>query len=212
MKIKFKLCLMIIAIMVVVISGISFILLNQASKVALDLSKQGIGYLAKQEAEYWKAREDGYIRVLRTVANVMADYEAVEPELRRNRYDTLLHGVLMGEPMLTSIYSVWKPGALDGMDDEFIGREGSSASGQYALRYSQEGTVITGTSVPQAEIDTAIVNLDGPSAKVDMVFDPVPATVSGKSTYLVKLAVPVINPRTGETVARVGCTLSIDAM
>ncbi|MDR2900271.1 MAG: methyl-accepting chemotaxis protein, partial [Treponema sp.] len=147
MKIKFKLSIIIIGIMVVVIAALSAIFIQQASKVALELNKTGTKNLAEAQAEYWKGREDGYMRVLRTVANVMADYEAVEPELRRNRYDTLLRGVLRGEPMIMSVYSVWKPNALDGMDSEFIGREGSSAIGQYAMNYTQTGSVITGSAL-----------------------------------------------------------------
>ncbi|MDR2899912.1 MAG: methyl-accepting chemotaxis protein [Treponema sp.] len=212
MKIKFKLSIIIIAIMIVVIASLAFIFLQRASNISLDLSRQGIEYLAEQQAEYWKGREDGYLRVLRTVANVMADYESVEPELRRNRYDTLLRGVLQGEPMMTSIYSVWRPDVLDGMDNANIGREGSSTTGQYAMNYAQEGTVITGSTLPKSGIDTAMANVSGSTARIDMVFDPVPSVVGGKNTWLLKMAVPVINPRTGETVARVGCTLSIDAM
>jgi methyl-accepting chemotaxis protein len=212
MKIKFKLSIMIIAIMTVVIASLSFIFLQQASKISLNLSLQSMEYLADQQAEYWKAREDGYIRVLRTVANVMADYDSVEPELRRNRYDTLLKGVLQGEPMITSIYTVWKSDALDGMDSEFIGREGSSPTGQYAIIYSQEGFRITGSALPQSDISTAVANMDGPTAKVDMVFDPVPKRINGKDKWHVKIAVPVISASTGETVARVGLFLSIEAI
>jgi methyl-accepting chemotaxis protein len=212
MKIKFKLSLIIILIMVVVIAALAFIFLNRASSISLDLSRQGIRYLASQQAEYWKGREDAYIRVLRTVANVMADFESVEPELRRNRYDSLLEGVLEGEPMITSIYTVWKPNAVDDMDAEWIGRQGSSPTGQYAIRYTQDGDVLTVDTVPQAEIATAIQNMDGPTAEQDMVFDPVPARVNGRDTWLVKMAVPVIDRDHGETVARVGITISIDAM
>ena len=32
-----------------------------------------------------------------------------------------------------SLYSIWKPNAVDGMDSRFIGRAGSSPTGQYAL-------------------------------------------------------------------------------
>ncbi len=212
MKIKVKLSIIIIAIMIVVITVLAVIFLQQASNISLNLSRQSISYLAQQQASYWQGREDAYIRVLRTVANVMADYETVEPELRRNRYDTLLHGVLMGESMITSIYSVWKANALDGMDNEFIGREGSSASGQYAMSYAQEGSVIRGSALSQIDITTAVANMDGQTARDDMVFDPVPQRVDGADTWLVRMAVPVINPRTGETVARVGCYIKIDAV
>jgi methyl-accepting chemotaxis protein len=200
------------AIIVVIVAGISFMLLQRASTISVALSNRGVTNLALQQTEYWKGREDAYIRVLKTVANVMADYENVEPELRRNRYDTLLHGVLMGEANMVSIYTVWKPNAIDGMDSEFIGREGSSPSGQYAMSYSQEGSVISGSTLPQADINTAIGYMEGANIRAEMVFDPAPARVNGKDTFIVKMAVPVINPRTGETVARVGCFLSIDAL
>jgi methyl-accepting chemotaxis protein len=212
MKIKFKLSIIIIAIMVVVIAALSAIFIQQASTVALNLNKAGTQHLASAQAEYWKGREDGYMRVLRTVANVMADYEAVEPELRRNRYDTLLRGVLRGEPMIMSVYSVWKPNSLDGMDAEFIGREGSSAIGQYAMNYSQTGDVITGSALAKGDIDSAIVNMSGATARTEMVFDPIPTKINGKDTLLIRMAVPVVNPRTGETVARVGCFIDSSAM
>jgi methyl-accepting chemotaxis protein len=212
MKIKFKLSIMIIAIMIVVIASLAFIFLNRASAISLDLSKQGIRYLASQQAEYWKGREDGYIRVLRTVANVMMDFESVEPELRRDRFDTLLRGVLQGEPNMISIYTVWKPNAIDGMDSENIGREGSTATGQYALIYTQDGDTITGATLPQADIVFTVGNMEGHAALKDVVLDPVPATVNGKNTWLVKMTVPVIDPNHGMIVARVGCLLSIDGL
>ncbi|HCC36556.1 MAG TPA: hypothetical protein DEQ14_02500, partial [Treponema sp.] len=75
MKLKFKLSLLMIAIMVVVVAGLSVILLQQASNISVDLSIKSIRYLAMEQSQYWKGREDSYIRVLRTLANVMADYE-----------------------------------------------------------------------------------------------------------------------------------------
>jgi methyl-accepting chemotaxis protein len=214
MKIKFKLSFIIIAIMVVVIASLSFIFLQQASDISLNLSRQGIGYLAESQAEYWKAREDGYLRVVRTAANVMADYETVEPELRRDRYDAMLKGILRGEPNIISIYTVWKPNAIDGMDDEFVGREGSSASGSYAIMYTQEyeGAEIIGAAMTQPDIEGSLENTAGPTAKIEVVFSPNKVTMNGKETWLVRMCAPVINPETGETVARVGCYITINAI
>ncbi|ULQ61008.1 hypothetical protein K7I13_07080 [Brucepastera parasyntrophica] len=212
MKLKFKLSLIVIVIMVALVFGISFTLLQTASGISLRQSKTAIRYLTAVQAEHWKGREDAFIRVLRTVASVMEDYETVEPELRRNRYDTLLHGVLAGEPAMTSIYTVWRVNGVDGMDRQYTGRQGSSPTGQYAIRYTKEGSVIQGDAVPKDEIDTAVANMDGATAQMDMVFEPVPAKVNGKDTYLVKMAIPVVNTETGQTVARVGCLLSIDAV
>jgi len=72
MKLKFKLSLFVIAIMVVVIVVVTTVLVRQSSAIAEDLNLKGIEYLAREQAQYWKGREDGYLQMLRGLANVMA--------------------------------------------------------------------------------------------------------------------------------------------
>ena len=77
MKIKVKLSILMIAIMMAVVTGLSVLLLRQASGIGKDLSLQGVHYLAGQRAEYWKAQEDRYIQILHTLSNVMSYYEGI---------------------------------------------------------------------------------------------------------------------------------------
>jgi methyl-accepting chemotaxis protein len=208
-KIKVKLSIIIIAIMVVVMAALSIILVMRASSLAMELNQSNTKNLAKTQAEYWKGREDGHIRMLKTIANVMADFEAVPAAQRRDRYDTLLRGAIQGEATIFTMYTVWKPNVLDGMDAEYIGREGSTASGQYAPMFVQEGRRFTISAMPQADFDLAVSNMDGPNAKLDMIYEPVQGKSDGKDTWLVKIAVPIIHPDTGETLGRLGCLLDI---
>ncbi|MDR0498036.1 MAG: methyl-accepting chemotaxis protein, partial [Treponema sp.] len=90
MKLKFKLSILVITIMAVVVTGISAILLREASNITIDLSTRELHNLAGQRAEYWKGREEGYLRALQTLAHVMTDYEALPPEMRRERFDDML--------------------------------------------------------------------------------------------------------------------------
>ncbi len=210
MKIKFKLSIMIIAIMVVVIAVLAFIFLQQASKISLNLSKQSIGYLTGQEAEYWKGREDGYIRVLRTLANIMADYEDTDANVRRDRFDGMLRGTFTSEPNMITLYTIWEPNAIDGMDSRFIGREGSSPTGQYAMVYSRERGAIEARA--STDIQATMAHLSGPDGRKDKVDDPIARTVNGKDTYVFRLMVPIIAARTNEPVGIVGCLIQIDAI
>jgi methyl-accepting chemotaxis protein len=166
--------------------------------------------LAGKEAEYWKAREDGYIRMLRTLANVMTDYENIPEEERRDRFDAMIMGALANEPQLLNVYSIWKPNALDRMDSQYIGRNGSSPTGQYAYTATREFGQIT--SRDSTDIDNAMTYFNGAGSKRDLVEDPFPRTVGGNNMYLVRLMVPIINPRTNETVGGVGCLLNISAI
>ena len=129
MKLKFKLSIMVIAIMAVVVTGISIVLLNRSSSETVQLNIEAISFLADVQAEYWQGRQEKRLVLLSALANIMADYESVPAEDRRDRYDNMLEGTLTANPDLLQIYTVWKPNAVDGMDARFISRNGSSPQG-----------------------------------------------------------------------------------
>ncbi len=133
MKIKFKLGAMMIGILVVVITGIAVLLLNRAAGISRDLSLRGVRYLTSQQAENWQAYTGSYLRIVRTLANIMADYEDIPVETRRNRFDAMLMGTMRSEPDMVTLYTIWKPNSIDSMDQQYIGRPGSTATGQYAV-------------------------------------------------------------------------------
>jgi len=209
-KIKIKLSLIVIAIVTVVASSIAILLLREASKISMEANLRGLKYLAREQAEHWKGREDAYIRALRTLSNVMDDYELIPANQRRDRYDDMLRSALSSEPNMITIYTIWKPNALDGMDSSFIGRTGSSPTGQYAMTFSKE----TGQLVGRASIDieNTMAYLNSPNAQKDRVDNPVPWKVNGKDTFAFKMMVPIINSHTNEVVGGLGCLLAIDVI
>ena len=210
MKLKYKLGVMMIAIMAVVAAGIAVLLLKKASGISMSLSLQGINFLAGHRAEYWKGRENGYIRVLRTLANVMEDYEDIQPENRRDRFDSMLLGTLTSEPNMIAVYTVWKPNAVDGMDENYIDRTGSGPNGQYAMIYSRETGEIIGRA--GVDIDDSMAYFNGPNSRKDRVEHPAPRKVNGKDTHVIRMMVPIVNHRTGEVVGGVGCLLDMAAI
>ena len=71
MKLKFKLSLLMIAIVVIAIGVTAIIVLSNASDIAEELSLRGLEDLGSWRAEYWKGREDGYMQILRTLSSLM---------------------------------------------------------------------------------------------------------------------------------------------
>ena len=206
MKIKFKLSIMVIAIMTLVVAGISFILLSQATTIARGLSMRSIRNFARLEAEYWKGREEGYLRAVRTLANLMADYENIPVEERRDRFDSMLYSTLHHETQMIRVYTVWKPNAVDGMDSNYIDRIGSGPGGQYATSYTMEtGEIIARTS---DDIADAMAFLNGPNARNDRVEHPFKMTIGNEEAYVFRMMVPIINARTNEVVGGVGVLLN----
>ncbi|HCC37684.1 MAG TPA: methyl-accepting chemotaxis protein [Treponema sp.] len=210
MKIKFKLSLIVIVLIAIVVTGIASLSLYEASNISTDLSIRSARYLAQAQAEYWKGREDSYIRIARTLAEIMADYETMPAETRRDRFDSMLHGTIEAEPMLINLYTVWKPNAVDGMDAKNIGRVGSTPDGQYAITYTRETGEITGRTT--TDVANSMAYLNGPNSKRDRVEQPFYRNVNGKDSYLTRMMVPIINPQTNETVGGVGLLLDISAI
>ncbi|MCL1927523.1 MAG: methyl-accepting chemotaxis protein [Treponema sp.] len=206
MKLKVKLSLLMIAIMTIVVAGIAMLLLNRASKYTRDLSFETLHLLADNQAEFWMGREEAYLRVLRTLANCMADYELMPPEIRRDNFDAMLHSTLTREPNLVGMYSVWKPNAVDGADSRNIGRNGSTPTGQYAMAFSKE----TGEMVARmsTDVEKTMDRLNGPLARIDRVDHPIPRMINGVESMAIIMQVPIINPRTDEVVGAVGLLLN----
>jgi len=209
MKIKFKLSIMMIAIVVVVAGGLAVIQLRQASDISMDLSVRGIKYLAEEQAVYWKGREETYLNKLDGVADIMGEYETISTAERRDMYDNMLLATLNNNPNFVSIFSVWKPNAMDGMDARYIGRPGSSRTGQYAMTYTRENGKIE--VAENSIIDEINAWMNGPNALKDKVDHPIPYRVNGKDVFVIRIGVPITRTTSDEVVGHLAILLDIAA-
>jgi methyl-accepting chemotaxis protein len=91
------------------------------------------------------------------------------------------------------------------MDSSYIGRTGSTPTGQYAMSYFRESGGITARAADN--IQTTMNYFNGPNNRKDRVDNPIPWVIDGKTSFVVLLMVPIINPRTNEVVGGVGFLL-----
>jgi methyl-accepting chemotaxis protein len=210
MKIKFKLSIMMISIMVVGAGTLALIQLYKATNITMGLAKQKTMYLARQRAQYWDGRIGGYIQVLQTLSNEMNFYENVDPATRRTEYENLMKSVFEDMPDFVRMFTVWKPNAVDGNDARYIGRVGSTDTGQFAYALGKE----TGTIEPQTSsvVNEVMAHITGPDKMTVGMSDPVPFKLGGKDILCVRLVVPIINKRINDVVGAVGCQLDINIM
>ncbi|MCL2093109.1 MAG: methyl-accepting chemotaxis protein [Treponema sp.] len=211
MKIKYKLSIMVISIMALVMAGLSVIVVIQARSISLDLSLRGLQSVTQNEATYWSGRENGYIQVLKTLGNIMAGYEDLAPERRRDIYDEILFNLVSREANIVALYTIWKPNAIDGMDQAHIGRLGSSPQGQYAISYTRESGHLE-AQFAEADLLESMAYFNGPGSKRDRVENPIFREIGGVPQLVFRVMVPIVNPRTNETVGGVGALLSTAAM
>ncbi|MCL2006727.1 MAG: methyl-accepting chemotaxis protein [Treponema sp.] len=211
MKIKFKLTIIGIAMTVVVAVAISLVLVNRASNISIDLSISAMNYLNEQQSEYWNGRINSHVRALRTVANVMAGFESLAPETRRDIYDEMLKNVIEAEEVFFLVNTIWRPNAIDGMDAQMIGRAGSTASGQYAISFSREDgrDIISYRTTADAAIGDVMAHINGPNARRDRIEAPTYRLVWGNDAYLFRISVPIISANTNQVVGMVSCLVDL---
>jgi len=144
---------------------------------------------------------------LRPLADIMSNFESVPAAQRRDRYDDILLTAITSQPAIVHIYSIWKPNLLDGMDRRYIGRQGSTATGQYAMSYGRNNDQIV--VMPNLDIEYTMSYLNGPNARNEHFVNPTLFKVNGQDTYIARIEVPISNPRTNETVGTVGAIFDI---
>jgi methyl-accepting chemotaxis protein len=210
MKIKVKLSLMMIAIVAVILATVAVVLLRQASGISMNLSIRGIKYLTNEQATYWGGREDAYIRQLKGVADIMGEFESVPVQDRRDQYDNILRATLSNNSNFARIFSIWKPNAMDGMDSRYIGRPGSSPTGQYAMTWGRDtGPIEVKPNLVLNEINAW---MNGPNALKARVEDPSPFKNNGKDTFIVRIGVPITRGQTSEVVGHLCVLIDIAPM
>ena len=210
MKLKFKLSIMVIAILTVVVAGVSILLLSKASDISIDLNRSVMKFLSGEQAEYWKGRRDGHLRMISTLADIMADYAGIPAGERRDTFDRILQGTLSAQPNIMQIYTVWLPDTVDGMDAQMIGRPGSTPTGQYAIAYSREKGPIEATVC--SFLESTMEWLNGPKSREQSVPAPFLRKIQGKDTLMIRMVTPIVSSATNQVVGAVGILMDVEMM
>jgi methyl-accepting chemotaxis protein len=208
MKLKYRLCVIVISILIVIVAAISIILLNRASFLQMDTTKTGQERLAAEQARVIQMIYENYLRTAQTLAYTMADFDKTDVGSQRGRFDQLMESILRSEERIIGLFVVFKPNTIDpGMDAAFAGVPGGTETGQWASWYTRKSGEIE--HLTYNDVATIMRNIAGENARKEMIYDPVPQTVAGKDTHTIKLTVPVIHRRTNEVVGRVGVNVNM---
>jgi methyl-accepting chemotaxis protein len=156
--------------------------------------------VAETQAVYWNGWLNGYIRVLRTLANIMANYEYMPAENRREYYNSMLFSLILSDTDIGILETVWKPNAIDGRDSHI---------GRYNTVFRRSFNLVENL-VSAIDIDTTMAYLNGPNSREDRVDALIPYTLDARTTHLIRMTVPIINPKTDEVVGCVSLYLNMD--
>jgi methyl-accepting chemotaxis protein len=203
MKLKYRLIIIVMAIVAAAGLSLSGMLLYLASSVQLATGEESQERLAAEQARVVQMRYEGYLRIVDTLAEAMADYEEAEAGGQRDRFDQFIRSIVRSEDRIVGIFAVFKPNTIDqGMDAAFAGTAGSTGTGQWAPWYTQRTGRLE--HLVFDDIPGQMVIINSPGGRKEAISDPAPAVMEGVNTSIVRVSAPVISRRTGEVVGRVG--------
>ena len=96
--------------------------------------------------------EDG-MSVTRSLAYTLAAYNEIPAENRRTTFNNILSRVLKENSKILSVWSVWEPNSLDGMDEKFINRIGGNETGRFGPTFCKVSAGIRLDPSPESEIE-----------------------------------------------------------
>ena len=213
MKIKIKLTLMGIAMISVIAVILTILLVHQASGISMDLSIDSMSNLADVQSEYWNGRINSHLRVLRTLADVIADYTNFDPQTRRDIFDEMIRGVMNSEngQVFFEIGVVMRPNVIDS-DAQNIGREGSTPTGLYAAVVTRDeftGELYIRTS---GIVDTIMDYINGPNARRDRIETPEIVQIRGNDNSIMRMSIPIISKTTNQVIGTLNGRLDLVAV
>jgi methyl-accepting chemotaxis protein len=202
MKLRFRLSIIVIAILAVVVAASSILLLRQASALQLATSEESVQRLAAEEAAVFQGRYEDYMRIAHSAAWILSGYEFLEENTRRAQFDYVLRAFLESEPKLTGVFAAFKPYTIDNRDMEFIGQPGAAGAGEYAAWLTTKSGPVEYLTYPgYGEVISAL-------ADHETVGNPTPQIKEGQNIYSVRFAAPITNQK-GEVVGMVGVNVDI---
>jgi methyl-accepting chemotaxis protein len=149
-------------------------------------------------------RYEAYYGIAAALGQVVNGFKEIDIDTRRSFFTFQLLSILQSNPKYVSVYMVWKPGILDGRDEEFVNMPGMDVAGNFVPWYTRMSGSIELRSYPESE--RILNNL---SAK-PFISDPVFQTVNGEQVLITNFEVPIIRDEDKAVLGVVGISYNLE--
>jgi methyl-accepting chemotaxis protein len=188
--------------MVVVVATISTILLTRATQMETESAKENLENMTGLYAKDIQIRDEVYLDIANTIANIVNGYENMEITTRRSLFIQMMQASLASNPTLMAIYMAWRPGVIDGMDAEYADTLGSDPQGNFIPIVTRESGAIEIRTL--SEWRAALMDLKN----IPTINDPRMRLVNGKEILLTDIVLPIM--ANGNSVGLIGVRFTLD--
>jgi methyl-accepting chemotaxis protein len=194
----------------VIITSISGILLFQARRLQEREAKATLESLTGVYAGEVYARYQHYYDAITYLSQIMNDFEQINPEERRSRYNNMLHAIFVENPEFVGLFTVWKPGSIDNLEARYANTPGTDESGLFLTWYYQENPSMPIQLRYYNNYREILTALDDPSrAGIPVVEDPAFWDLAGKNILVMTFYVPIVLENSRQVVGVVGINIDL---
>ncbi|MDR1147629.1 MAG: methyl-accepting chemotaxis protein [Spirochaetaceae bacterium] len=192
MKIGKKLAVMIISLNLIGSGVLVGTILNISKSEISELITNEVINQAQESALEIAIWFDKYMDAARTGAQFMERYKEINLARRRPIYNLFIRSIVESNPEIAAAGSCWEPNALDGLDAQYTGAEGSDKTGRFIPYWSRSGSGVLLESLTDYEIpgkgDYYIL---AKRTGNETLIEPYWYTIDGTKRFITSLSAPV---------------------
>ena len=193
MKIGRKLMLIISAVNLVCIGGLTFGSLMFTSRQVTAMAYDNAGNITKGAASDIKAWMEVSLSEIRALGQILSHIDYINNEDRRYMLNSMLHSLALENPNLIGVWAGYEPDALDGRDSKYVNAIGSDSTGRFLSYYSwADGNVKLGVMTdydnPSKAGDYYRTSL---ASGNDAIIEPYYHEIGGRKALITSLTVPI---------------------
>jgi methyl-accepting chemotaxis protein len=164
--------------------------------------------LADNESSQLALWLDSSFSVARSLAQSMESYEEIDVRERRFFYNVLLKRMAEANPELATVWTIWEPNALDGLDAEYANTAGNDATGRFIPAWSRTGTGTAGVSPAVGYEDSgADFYFTAMRTGNETIVEPFLYNINGTDTLITSLTVPI--KKNGKSIGVAGVDIAL---
>ncbi|MCL1991346.1 MAG: methyl-accepting chemotaxis protein [Spirochaetes bacterium] len=209
MRIKYKLSVIVASAVILNVFIGTCVQTTRMTTLSRELSISVLNQMGNYWMEYWYGRVNAHYRALRTLADVMGDFNSLPQGIRRDVFDEMMYSTVVASASFFGVNVLWLPNVLD-PDEANIGRTGSTPTGQHGSAFVRElhgGQIEHRTLL---SVDAMNAHLLSPQARNDRADDPHMRVVPGRGeVWLVDISVPIIDRTNDQVVGVLTANLDI---
>jgi len=211
---KYQITVINAMVTVVLVAIVVSVLLIQATALQRKTTEEGVINIAEMTALEVQSNFYAYFDLVYNLAQIMSNYETFDVNQRRLILNEIMSGIFISERSLMSIYSIWKPDALDALDNAFADSDGSN-TGQYNTGFTRERGFVEQRSFKEFEylLDSNLFNM---SLVNQIITDPEPrdsATMISRQLWTIDIHIPIYKKVTERELAGIiGATINLERL